>query len=100
MSMFVEILESDLLAATFTWLLVIAGTVALSYVAIYFERPIGQRVTSLAAIVWTGFVGMPQLINPVPYLIWMFALGTAAAIAIAFVCEWPNTDNRPGPMGP
>ena len=86
--------------ALFTWVLVLHGVVGLAYVALWVRTPIPQQITVVAAVVWLGCVVLPLFLNPLPYLSWAVGVGTAAAIVIAWNAEWPDTTNRPGPMGP
>lgn len=81
----------------FTWVLVLQGTVLLAYAALFAKKPISLNVSAISALLWFGCIVMPLLVNPLPYLSWACAVGTAAAFVIAFSAEWPNTDNRPGP---
>ena len=83
----------------FTWGLVSIGIAILGYVVLLFEKPIPQQVGSLIAGVWFAFIALPYFFDPIPYLHYACALGTALAVIIGFLTESSDTGGRPGPMG-
>ena len=93
-------IELDATDYLFVWALVILGTALLVYIALYAKTPIPRHITAAASIAWFGCVALPFLMNPLPNLALAAVIGTAAAIVIAWNSEWPDTKDRPGPMGP